>query len=173
MGTTATILSISFTITCAVGIAFVLYIARSTRQRGALEPDRASLAEREKAWFVVVTAVLVALLVATIWFTPYGRSESANATVLKIRSIQFAWLIPNTRIEAGRPIEFELTSDDVNHDFAVYTMSGTLLFEVQVMPGYTTRYSYTFKRPGTYRVLCLEYCGVGHAQMQDTLTVSA
>ena len=173
MGTTATVLSISFTTVCVLGIAFVIYIARSTRNPAVAAPDHGALAEREKAWFGVVVVLLVSLLVATIFFTPYGRTASANAQVEKIEAIQFAWLIPSTPLQAGRQVEFKLTSADVNHSFAVYTMSGELLFEVQVMPGRTTDYVYTFKHAGTYRVLCLEYCGVGHAEMENQLTVTA
>jgi len=172
VGETATVLSISFTTVCVLGIAFVVYIARSTRS-GATSPDPISLAEREKTWFGAVVVLLVALLVTTIFFTPYGQTASANAQVVKIEGLQFAWLVPSKPVVAGRQVEFELTSADVNHSFAVYTMSGELLFEVQVVPGTTTKYDYTFKHAGTYRIVCLEYCGVGHALMQNQLTVTA
>jgi cytochrome c oxidase subunit 2 len=33
------------------------------------------------------------------------------------------------------------------------------------MPGITNRLVYTFPRPGKYRVLCLEYCGLVHHGM--------
>ena len=59
----------------------------------------------------------------------------------------------------------------MNHSFAVYTAAGKLLFQVQVMPGRTQNYVYTFKKPGLYRVLCLEYCGVDHDAMQSDLRV--
>ena len=125
VGTTATVLSISVTIVCALGIAFVIYIARSTRSAGVAVPDPVALAEREKTWFGVVVVLLVSLLVTTIFFTPYGRTASADAHVEKIEGIQFAWLIRVPR-QAGRQVEFELTSADVNHSFALYTMA-TLL----------------------------------------------
>jgi len=31
---------------------------------------------------------------------------------------------------------------------------------------------YTFKEPGTYRVLCLEYCGVAHHEMTADIKVA-
>ena len=39
------------------------------------------------------------------------------------------------------------------------------------MPGKTQTYVYTFKRPGTYKILCLEYCGLDHDRMQSHLRV--
>lgn len=33
------------------------------------------------------------------------------------------------------------------------------------MPGYVNRLVHTFDRPGRYRLLCLEFCGVVHHDM--------
>lgn len=168
------VLEISFTIVCVLGIVFVIGIARSTRGDGpTLATDQAALGEREKTWFAVVVVLLVSVLVATIFFTPYGRSAGSDAQVVEVQGLQFAWIVPNTPIKAGRQVEFVITSKDVNHSFAVYNSAGTMLFQTQVMPGYTTKYVYTFHKPGTYHVLCLEYCGVGHANMQADLKVEA
>jgi cytochrome c oxidase subunit 2 len=41
------------------------------------------------------------------------------------------------------------------------------------MPGYTNVIRYTFTTPGTYRVRCLEYCGLGHHTMVTQFTVTA
>ena len=41
------------------------------------------------------------------------------------------------------------------------------------MPGFTNVIRYTFSEPGTYRILCLEYCGLGHHTMMSRLTVTA
>ena len=41
----------------------------------------------------------------------------------------------------------------------------------QAMPGYVNRLQYTFTAPGTYRILCLEYCGLVHHQMMTDLVV--
>jgi heme/copper-type cytochrome/quinol oxidase subunit 2 len=40
------------------------------------------------------------------------------------------------------------------------------------MAGKTTDYVYTFRKPGVYHVLCLEYCGVGHDQTGGRFTVT-
>ena len=135
--------------------------------------DLHRLRETEKTWFVVVVVLLVALLVATIFFTPYGRSAGKGAQVVEVEALQFAWVLPATPLKANREVEFRLTSKDVNHSFAVYTAAGKLLFQVQVMPGRTQEYVYTFKQPGVYHVLCLEYCGVDHDKMQSELRVVA
>lgn len=169
MGRTATIIALSYVVATVLVALLGLAVAASTRSRRPTDVRR--LAEREKTWFVVAVGLLTALLFATIFFTPYGRSADAGAQVVDVKAVQFAWLLPGESIQSGRPVEFRLTSDDVNHSFAVYTLSWKLLFQVQVVPGRTQKYVYTFKRPGRYRVVCLEYCGLDHHLMAAQIEV--
>jgi cytochrome c oxidase subunit 2 len=134
------------------------------------EIDARKLGERERTWFGIVVVLLVALLFATIFFTPYGRSEGKGLS-FDVRAQQFAFVIPGKAIKAGVPVKFHLTSGDVNHGFAVFNEHNEFLFQAQVMPGKTQDYVYTFKKPGRYRVVCFEYCGVGHAEMRGQLVV--
>ena len=175
MGHTASVIAVSYLVVVLLASAFMVWIALSTRRRrrSEPEPELGGLREREKTWFVIVVVLLAALLFATIFLTPYGRTAGTNAQVVHIKAVQFAWLVPGTPIRAGTPVEFQLTSADVNHGFAVYTAGGKLLFMVQVMPKETQKYVYTFANPGTYTILCLEFCGVGHARMQGQLRVVA
>jgi len=43
----------------------------------------------------------------------------------------------------------------------------------QAMPNYVNVLRYTFTEPGTYRVYCLEYCGLAHHEMAADITVVA
>ena len=172
MGRTATIIAVFYTSVCVIAIVLLIVVAASTRGRRPLDGAALRrLGEREKTWFGIVIVLLVALLFATIFFTPYGRSAGPDPQIESIEGLQFAWLVPGKPLVTGRPVEFRLTSKDVSHGFAVYTSSGRFLFQVQVTPGKTQLYVYTFKQPGTYKVLCLEYCGLDHDRMQSTLTV--
>jgi heme/copper-type cytochrome/quinol oxidase subunit 2 len=135
------------------------------------EIDAHKLRERERTWFGIVVVALVALLFATIFFTPYGRSSDSTAQAVDVKAQQFAFVLGKSRIRAGEPVKFHLTSADVNHGFAVFNAKNEFLFQAQVMPGKTQDYVYTFEKPGTYRIVCFEYCGVGHDQMGGTLTV--
>jgi cytochrome c oxidase subunit 2 len=174
LGETATVIAASYAAVCAVALAFMVAVARSTRGRGPDRPaDVQRLRELERRWFVIVVVLLVALAAATIFFIPYGQSAAKDAQVVEAEALQFAWVLRGTPVKAGREVEFRLTSRDVNHSFAVYTMAGELLFQVQVMPGRTQTYVHTFEQPGDYRILCLEYCGVDHDAMQADLVVVA
>lgn len=172
MGRIATIIAISYgvlggLVVLAIGVA----VWSSTLGRRH-EIDARKLGEREKTWFGVVVVFLVGLLFGTIFFTPYGRGDSGRGgQVVPVSAQQFVFVMPNTSVTADRPVEFKLTSKDVSHGFAVFNSHHTFLFQVQVLPGKTQLYRYTFHKPGTYTIECYEYCGVGHDQMSGSFTV--
>ena len=170
MGRTAIIISISYLAATVLVTLVAVAIAASTRRRSPVDLEQ--LREREKTWFVISVALLTALLFGTIFFTPYGKGAGKpGAQQLNVRGVQFAWIVSG-RVRAGQPVQFNLTSGDVNHNLGVYTESWKLLFQVQVVPDKTQHYVYTFARPGTYRLVCLEFCGLDHHLMQNQLEVT-
>lgn len=93
--------------------------------------------------------------------------------VVDVVGQQWSWqIIPNT-VRAGSPVEFRVTSKDVNHGFAIYAPDGRIATQVQAMPGFTNKMVYTFMQPGVYKVMCLEYCGIGHVPMTSEIKVVA
>ncbi len=171
MGRTATIIAVSYGVVVVLGVTLAVAVWRSTRGRDR-SADTELLARREKAWFVVTVGLLVSLLFATIFFTPYGKSAPTGAQVVQVQGFQFGWLIEPSSMRADVPVEFQLRSRDANHAFAVYNSGDVLLFQVQVVPERTQKYIYTFKKPGTYQVLCFEFCGLGHDLMRATFEVT-
>ena len=171
MSSTAIVIAVSYLVATVLVGLIALVIGTSARTRG--EVDTALLARREKTWFVIVVVLLTTLLFATIFFTPYGRGSEAAAQVVDVNGRQFAWILSKRSVRAGERVQFRLTSADVNHAVAVYTKDWKLLFQVQVVPGKTQKYTYTFDKPGVYRIVCLEYCGSGHHLMETVLTVRA
>ncbi len=71
----------------------------------------------------------------------------------------------------SKNIEFHVTAPDVNHGFGVYDDKGVLMAQTQAMPGHVNRLLMSFEKPGTYKILCMEYCGVGHHVMQEFFIV--
>jgi cytochrome c oxidase subunit 2 len=170
VGTTATVIAISYLVLVVVGIVIAVVLVRTTRARRS-EIDAEKLAKQERAWLGVVIALLVALLLSTIFFIPYGASAGPDPQVVRVDSVQYGWTVEPDTVKAGTPVEFLLTSQDTNHGFGVYNEDGVLLFQVQIIPGETQKGVYTFEQPGTYEILCLEFCGVGHHLMRSQLTV--
>jgi len=173
VGRISIIIAVSYGILGGVLVVLIGAAVWSSTLGGRRQIDTRRLAERERTWFAIVVVVLVALLFATIFFTPYGRGSDSGraAQTMPVRALQFAFAMPRKTLKAGEEVEFQLTAADVNHGFAVFDAKHTFLFQVQVMPGKTQLYRYTFKKPGTYTIECFEYCGLGHDEMRGTLTV--
>jgi cytochrome c oxidase subunit 2 len=60
-------------------------------------------------------------------------------------------------IPAGSQVTFYVTSMDVQHGFKI---TGTNI-NMMVLPGQISTLTATFANPGTYNVICHEYCGAG------------
>lgn len=70
-------------------------------------------------------------------------------------------------VPAGKPVTFRVTSTDVIHGLLV---AGTNT-NAMVIPGYVTEFTVTFPKAGEYLMLCHEYCGLLHHEMQGLVTV--
>ena len=93
-------------------------------------------------------------------------AEDGSVTVIAVAEL-YAFKPAFVRVPAGKPIKFRVTSPDVIHGYQVV---GTNV-NVMVIPGYVTEMTVTFQRPGEYLLLCNEYCGLAHHQMQGRLIV--
>ncbi len=168
MGDTAVLIGVGYSAVVVLSIVVTIVIWSSTRSRGPVDAHR--LAENEKRWLLIVVAVLLALLLATIWFAPYGNSAGAGAQVVHVSAQQFFWRLDRRRVRAHEPVEFIATSRDVNHGFGIY--KGTkFVAQVQVVPDRDQRLVHTFTETGRYTVLCLEFCGVNHHGMVASFEV--
>lgn len=125
--------------------------------------------------FGALLIILVGVTYATLRAFPIAPQDTPLDIhqVVDVVGRQWAWDIHPSTVHAGSPVEFRVTSGDVNHGFAIYAPNGRIVTQVQAMPGFTNKLVYTFTEPGTYKVMCLEYCGVAHAVMTSQITVVA
>ncbi len=171
MSHTAVIITVAYGIAVVIGAVISFAIFHSTTR--PLDEDRSGIwTRRETAWLVVVVVVLFALLMGTIFLTPYGNSAGPNGQVVRVTGVQFAWAIDAPQpIVTGRPVAFLARSRDVAHGFGVYNPQGVLIFQAQVVPDHEQKIVHTFTQAGIYTVHCLEFCGVGHHRMTTTFVV--
>jgi len=107
----------------------------------------------------------------------YGTYEHQDPTVIKVIGKQYVWLFqyPNGTtvpdklvLQAGKPYEILVTSDDVIH--ALYFVN--LGYKLEAIPGYTYHMYIELNQPGTYPIYCAEFCGPGHYTMKAILIVT-
>lgn len=72
-------------------------------------------------------------------------------------------------IPAGKPVDLQLTSEDVIHSFWLPQLAGKL----DMFPGRVNTLRLEADRPGRYRGVCAEFCGVGHSHMAFVVTAHA
>jgi cytochrome c oxidase subunit 2 len=120
-------------------------------------------------WGLVVLGIVAAVATLRPW--PYDVSAADDAMTVTATGSQWSWEIVPQEVPVGRTVVFKVTSNDVNHGFGVYDPEGTMVFQTQAMPGYVNQVRYTFTKPGQYRVLCMEYCGLVHHDMIDRIDV--
>ena len=65
------------------------------------------------------------------------------------------------RFPTGSQVTFYVTSQDIIHGF--YIEDHTL--NLEVLPGQIAKGTVVFNRPGTFKIICNQYCGAGHAIM--------
>ncbi len=149
-----------------VAIAFLYVVARSgapLQYEGVQK--KAYGIRRWFFWALVLLGVGTAYATLVKFPIPDQRGLVAGARIVDVVGKQWYWELSANRFDAGVPVEFRVTSGDVNHGFGIYDPNDRLIAQTQAMPGFTNRLVHVFTQPGKYRVLCLEYCGLVHHNM--------
>jgi len=127
-----------------------------------------------KVYGVIVVLIMLVVTIYTLRELPYNApvyEAGTDVQVVDVEAIQFGWNISQTEFNVGDSVEFNVTTPDVTHGFGIYNEEMELIAQTQAMPEYTNTVYMTFSETGTYTVLCLEYCGLGHHLMMAELTV--
>ncbi|MBM3270262.1 MAG: cytochrome C oxidase subunit II [Candidatus Sericytochromatia bacterium] len=89
-----------------------------------------------------------------------------TGTDVYLVAMRYAWFPTSAVLETGVPYKIHLSSKDVNHGFSIHRAGHPAQkANFQVVPGYQYVLEMTFKEPGTYNIVCQEYCGIGHQAM--------
>jgi cytochrome c oxidase subunit II len=142
-----------------VGVAAVVYLVVTgflvTALRRRNEAN-ARAAVRVVSIAVALTSVILLGLGLSDFFA--GRALAATPhDPLRVRVTAANEL----RIPTQRPVQLELTADDVIHSFWVPSLQG----KKDLLPGYTTSLALIASRAGLYEGQCAEFCGFQHAHM--------
>jgi cytochrome c oxidase subunit 2 len=148
-------------------------VARAARKPGSLEVVAGAAARWRRTVFWGLVLLFVPVIAYSLTKMPYSADDGPAAVVVQAKGHQWAWEMTPATIPAGQRVEIHVTGVDVNHGFGVYDTSNRLITQAQAMPGFTNVIRYTFDTPGTYRILCLEYCGLGHHTMFAELVVTS
>ena len=153
--------------------SFVALNASKSTQEYVLLQARSYSIRAKFFWVLIVAGVLIAVM--TTLDLPYAATRGnapADAVVVAVDGRQWYWQLSRTEFKAGDTVVFEVTADDVTHGLGVYDPEMRLIGQTQAMPGYSNALQLTLDKPGTYKLLCMEYCGLAHHAMVSEITVS-
>lgn len=146
--------------------------------------------------FVIVAALFFYTAVDEVYVTKTTASPAKNGVdVVDIEAFQWGWTFrylsdsggagvpggqavfdtgssntvePTLVVPVGTPVQFQLHSNNVIHDFFV----PALLFKLDVIPGRTNKFQVSkVDRTGLFEGHCAELCGYDHARMSFTMKV--
>ena len=158
----------------SVAVVGILWIWRSTHSFESPRTDTTDtkrLAHGEKGWFVFAVAALGRAAAGHPRRSSPTATTPPRAASRRWRSSASSSPGRSRRPRSRRACRCASRSRaaDVNHGFAVYNDDNVLLFQIQAVPDDDSHIVYTFKEPGRYQVVCLEFCGVNHHKMIGVL----
>ncbi len=154
---------------------FFIFIAKNASSTNADYPpiQKKAYSVRSKLFFLMLL-IVIPVIGYTLTKMPYPKKSTLSDATKTIDVIghQWFWDIKDLTAEVGKPVLYKVTSADVNHGFGIYDPELNVIGQTQAMPGYTNSLLVTYTKPGTYRILCLEFCGLAHHAMVTEITVS-
>lgn len=158
-----------------MALFIVRYRARKVSERAPDSPSH-SLA-LEITWTVI--PIIISLAIFVIGFKSFMNiaTPPRNSYEIMVTGQKWQWFFqyPNgfvtseLHVPEDQPVKLTMTSEDVIHSLWIPAFR----VKKDVVPG---RYTYTWfeaQEPGTYPLLCTEYCGTGHSDMLSVVTVHA
>ena len=127
---------------------------------------------RERIWLGVL--IVVALAVNVITLTPlvpwqewllWSNPTPAQSFSIEVENYTFHFPSQGIQTQAGEFVEFVVTSRDVTYGFGVFRKDGTMVFQMQVVPGHENSITWKFDQAGSYDVRSTEYSGPRHPEM--------
>ena len=160
-----------------VGTAAIFFFFRYRRRTEAQHTEY--VVPSLKAEFLFVSVPLVFFLAwfaigfrDFVWYT----TPPKDAMDVYVMGKQWMWKFsypdgPNgvnvLHVPANRPVRLLMTSRDVIHSFFVPSFR----IKMDVLPGRYTQTWFEATKPGTYQILCTEYCGLSHSKMLGEVVV--
>jgi cytochrome c oxidase subunit 2 len=157
-------------------------VFRYRRKDAALPPQFRGQNLVEAMCTATALAIVAALFVLTYRAELFvDRDPPKPAVTIRVTGFQWSWRFQYTGgptivgtparppvmvVPVGRAVHIEITSADVDHAFFV----PAFLFKRDAIPGFVSAFDLTVRRPGVYRGVCAEFCGLAHAAMNFSVS---
>ncbi len=143
--------------------------------------------EKTEKWVIMITLAVLGLFVFSLLYAknkyradlpeclPYDKAyltpkvNKIDEKTYQVFAVAQMWqfLPAEISIPAGSEVDFYLTSKDVVHGFHIYEKN----VNMTAVYGGINKTTVKFDKPGVYKIVCHEYCGVGHQNMEGKVIV--
>jgi cytochrome c oxidase subunit 2 len=117
------------------------------------------------AVFLVFNAITLSPIVPWQQWLLWSRPTPEAQFTIQFEDYEIRLPSEPIEVEVGEFVEFIATSEDVTYGFGVFRPDGTMVFQMQVVPGHENRIIWKFEEPGSYDVRSTEYSGPRHPEM--------
>jgi cytochrome c oxidase subunit 2 len=163
-------ISAFFTIGIVVGIIFLAIKYRETTKYASGAEIHGSMS-LETTWSVIpfIISMTIFLGGAVVFYNQYRMPQNPDLEIYVVGK-QWMWKLQHEtgqreinelHIPVGRKVKLTMTTEDVLHDFSVPAFRT----KADVVPGRYTYLWFEATKPGKYRIMCMEYCGLNHSGM--------
>lgn len=170
---------ISIVIFALVGAVMIYEIVRFRAEEGddSDGPPVHGHTGVEIVWTVIPLVIVTAIAIVSAVVLSRNGNAGVNPMRVDVTAVQYAWtftypdahgLTSNVlRLPKGRSVVLTISSKDVIHSFWVPNFGQ----KQDAVPGLHPTLHITPDRVGTYPVVCVELCGLGHALMRSEAIV--
>lgn len=174
--TFAYIFGIAFVLLFGITATMIVFVIRYRRSRNPVAADIRGHTGLEIAWMLIPLAIALSMFYFG-WESYLGlRNVPANALQIDVMGEEFAWTFtyPNGKemvnelvVPLGQPVKLNISSRDVIHSLFIPAFR----IKMDALRGMKTYTWFLPDRPGTFTILCAEYCGTGHSDMNADLKI--
>lgn len=163
-----TVLIITLALMAVIAAVFIVAVRSSDQSTISQNADQTRF---RLIWGLLAFGVVVT--VASLWTWPHAVRATSDVVTVNATGFQWYWEIDKEEVPLGKPVVFNVHTKDVTHGLGIVDASGRLLIQTQAMPGYVNKFEHTFETAGTHKVICMEFCGIGHHSMIEEFEVKA
>jgi cytochrome c oxidase subunit 2 len=159
----------------AIVFLMLFFAVRYRRARNPRPTEIPGHTGLEILWIGLATLLVLTMFVYGVAGFNILRGAPKDSMTVKVDSRQWAWAFeyPNGLkttdlvVPVGRNLHLQMSSRDVIHSFYI----PALRIKQDTVPGMITYAWFRATQPGTFDILCAEYCGERHSAMIARLIV--
>jgi cytochrome c oxidase subunit 2 len=156
----------------------VLFVIRYRRRPGhTAQPSPSHNTPLEIIWSAIPIAIVLVIFFLGYHAYLYSQTPPANSYDIQVQAQRWSWsfVYPNgyrdaqLHVPSDRPVRLVIGSSDVIHSLWIPA------FRVKrdAVPGRLNTTWFSASQPGTFDLVCSEYCGTNHSLMSTKVVVHA